>query len=855
MAIWSPGQGPFLMPVSFAIAVTGPQVVLNWPTAGKQSAGGTPSRLDPFAVGDTHVSMPVSFTFIDDSATDPIGRFGPPRNNVNAMPNGGNHAYCEVQLQQILLDPAGVPQLQPNGQVAYRVVASFTSHLFGPTAFWTPPPATGSVASANASVTQQQVIDGLLEPQWVDNIPVRIAYRCYLGDTRYFWLAGGPLLNLAGWDAQSNPEVVWTSNPQLPAFPGYSGPPMSYQTWLADCGWAYTDTFTVTLLPTSIWQANVLPAGIIYCPPGNASTEAFNFTTTLTAQTKVEQDKQTSYQVAQGLTKGASFQDTGGFDASFAASLIVGASLDLGETLAVGSEKTWDTTTTSTTTSTGSDSTTWIATATDTQVYTTSLVNAQSGDRGNWSTSPFWADLILLIVHPQFFQWDFANFHAMKMVAAQELYNAISIQELHDAVTNAVPTEPVTLVSVGGLQLLAQEAISLLALDPFYTSAWQGAALTGSRWCPMGSNLEFGTFVAPDSTVGQVKELDVTNTEASETDTSLTASMDYQSSVAQGFTLKSTTTGAEISKTGVGLKGTNGSFMLNLSDTATTSMISGSSLKSTQSVKVTYSSQTLDKLQQSTSVTAKLLDKSTTPPTPQGYISVNVYLDLVWGGIAVQDSAWPRRGLLWHTIRNPDGSWTALEGVNAAFSIPGAVAAVSATTDGVGGETQFLFTTLDGHLWHTGRRPDGSWTGLGDVNGQFSIPGPVTAVSAATDGVAGKPQFMWDSQFLFTTADGHLWHTIRNPDGSWTGLGDVNGQFSIPGPVAAVSATADGVAGETQFLFTTADGHLWHTIRHADGSWTGLEDVNSKFSIPAPVTAVSATADGMAGETQFLFTA
>lgn len=50
---------------------------------------------------------------------------------------------------------------------------------------------------------------------------------------------------------------------------------------------------------------------------------------------------------------------------------------------------------------------------------------------------------------------------------------------------------------------------------------------------------------------------------------------------------------------------------------------------------------------------------------------------------------------------------------------------------------------------------------------------------------------------------GHVWHTMRLADGSWTGLGDVNGQFSIPGPVNAVSAAGDWQPAETQFMFTT----------------------------------------------------
>jgi len=202
-------------------------------------------------------------------------------------------------------------------------------------------------------------------------------------------------------------------------------------------------------------------------------------------------------------------------------------------------------------------------------------------------------------------------------------------------------------------------------------------------------------------------------------------------------------------------------------------------------------------------------------------------------------------GHLWHTLRRADGSWSGLGDVEGQFAIPGPVAAV-AGTGGLLGETQFIFTTNDGHLWHTLRRLDGSWTGLGDVQGQFAIPGPVVAVAAAI----GAPG---ETQFMFTTSDGHLWHTLRRADGSWTGLDDVEGQFAIPGPVAEVAGTGGGLPGETQFLFTTSDGHLWHTLRRADGSWTGLGDVQGQFAVPGPVVAVAAAA-GLPGETQFMFT-
>ncbi|GHO92687.1 hypothetical protein KSF_027350 [Reticulibacter mediterranei] len=200
-------------------------------------------------------------------------------------------------------------------------------------------------------------------------------------------------------------------------------------------------------------------------------------------------------------------------------------------------------------------------------------------------------------------------------------------------------------------------------------------------------------------------------------------------------------------------------------------------------------------------------------------------------------------GHLWHSIRHADGSWQVLDDVSAQLAISGPVRVIAATNSQPG-ETQYMFATADGHLWHTIRQANGSWSGLDDITAQLAVPGPVRAI-AATSSQSGEAQFM------FATADGHLWHSIRHVDGSWSGLGDVNSQVTIPGPVRAITATSSQ-SGEAQFMFATADGHLWHTIRHADGSWSGLDDITAQLAIPASVSAVAAASSQSGGE--FMFT-
>jgi hypothetical protein len=126
---------------------------------------------------------------------------------------------------------------------------------------------------------------------------------------------------------------------------------------------------------------------------------------------------------------------------------------------------------------------------------------------------------------------------------------------------------------------------------------------------------------------------------------------------------------------------------------------------------------------------------------------------------------------------------------------------------------QLAGLTDTGGIWHTIRLNDSSWQSFfGDVKGvESNDPGHFSAV-----GCAGVNDQL---QLAALTDDGKMWHTIRRADGSWQSFfGDVKGvESNDPGYFSAVSCA--GVGGQLHVVGLTDDGGMWHTIRHADGSW------------------------------------
>ncbi len=199
-------------------------------------------------------------------------------------------------------------------------------------------------------------------------------------------------------------------------------------------------------------------------------------------------------------------------------------------------------------------------------------------------------------------------------------------------------------------------------------------------------------------------------------------------------------------------------------------------------------------------------------------------------------------GRLWLTTRAVEGAWSDVVPMASQMPLPGPVVALAAA-EGRPGDLHLVFATGDGRLWHSMRGSEGAWSHPDDVSGSQGLPALVTRVTAA-EGAAGEVQLM------FTTRDGRLWHTIRYADGAWSGPGDVASVVRLPGPLVALGA-AGGLRGEVHFALATEDVRLWHTIRYGDGGWSGLGNAGVQVGLDAAVTAVAA-ATGPRGDVRFV---
>ncbi|MCX5199352.1 S1 family peptidase [Streptomyces sp. NBC_00249] len=180
-------------------------------------------------------------------------------------------------------------------------------------------------------------------------------------------------------------------------------------------------------------------------------------------------------------------------------------------------------------------------------------------------------------------------------------------------------------------------------------------------------------------------------------------------------------------------------------------------------------------------------------------------------------------GRAFHTVRNAAGQWTPFRDVSG-----GSVTNVTAAaTAGVRGELHVGLVS-GGKPYHSIRQANGNWTAWGDVALAAGPSGPISSISAAGAGD--------ETHFVIATDNGaRQFHTIRNPDGTWSLWGELK---AVLGTVTAKSVSAAAVNGEVQVAVTTADGKLLHTTRHTNRSWDA--------PVTAPLQGLPATPGSLA---------
>jgi hypothetical protein len=188
-------------------------------------------------------------------------------------------------------------------------------------------------------------------------------------------------------------------------------------------------------------------------------------------------------------------------------------------------------------------------------------------------------------------------------------------------------------------------------------------------------------------------------------------------------------------------------------------------------------------------------------------------------------------GILLHTLRNGDGAWqnfwgdvqtqTNLVGPNPGI---GKVASVACAVDG-SSRLHLCVIDTQGGLWHTIRTANGKWPfRFGDVQQQTRLIGPNPGIGPLKN-VACAANNLGQLHVLVLDNAGKLWHTMRFADGTWpSAFGDVQAETNVVGPnpgIGALSAIACANDGnQLHVCVIDIQSHeLWHTIRHANGSW------------------------------------
>jgi hypothetical protein len=372
--------------------------------------------------------------------------------------------------------------------------------------------------------------------------------------------------------------------------------------------WDVSPAFQVLVLPSYFGQAHALPYNLIYIPPGNKSdvkiTEAASYGTTMSFQV----GNQTQTILAN--VSGSSFSLAG--DATYS---LAGVNLGAKVSGTTGNQLT---TTTQVQAQTNNQETLTLTSSLTqtTDIPINQVVNPPpAGDAFQRWQEPFWGDTIDLILNPVFAVWNCPSagpgspaFSAAQVISYQG-GQSDCLLPLY-ALANSAQAGTNCIVPKTSISFTPQECASWLSLDPFYSGGvWQGAALNPARFAPVGTLVD---LAANDS-----RQYNSTISSTSQSSTSVT-----------GQTTGSTANQSQNS----------GNVALTLGPISPT--LAGNEQQTvTTNIQVQYQSQAQTNIGSTVTSIVTIQDTA-------GLGSISVYLDLMFGSLAVQDTNEPNTGSL-----------------------------------------------------------------------------------------------------------------------------------------------------------------------------------------------------------------
>jgi hypothetical protein len=382
--------------------------------------------------------------------------------------------------------------------------------------------------------------------------------------------------------------------------------------------------FALFVLPAMEFQLPVLPVAIVYAPLGNGKSalSTYQITTTTasnmqignaqTTTTTLIRDDKTTYS---GSVKGTDLET---IDNKTSSGMFGSTTITLAGT--------WDNTEENDTQS-GSGSTAQIINSQDlSTTFSVAATTTLDLTKIDYNTQPFWHDLIIGVVNPQFALWDYPGGHLIQPIGSVTTVG-IPLQQLVSCITNrATKTEtpnadnlphflpfagPPSEGATRYVWMSSEDCRNIASLDQYYKKGTQSAT-------PLAFRQLFGgnASLAGNSSL----------TVSSKQTTQLVAGQNSSAVETVKITAARTTTLTAAQEASVYIP----DLFLKLTGTATGSW--SNQLIEGNSTQVSFSTQDSNTLQSQTTATTILQDTSGLG------VPVNVLQDSIFQGIAVQDT-------------------------------------------------------------------------------------------------------------------------------------------------------------------------------------------------------------------------